>query len=206
MLSKTRTIVSSAFFGALAAILAVAPLSFPFPLIPYLKFDIAEVPAIISLFLFGPLPGLFTSLVYLVVLNFIGSFAPIGPILKFLSVLSTMIGAWFGITICSRAKSKPFTYIVAVLVFSAIVRVMILTLANYIVIWILMPNFLSYATFAVSLATGIKLSPNFEGLLVVLILTAIFNVLHVLFTIIPSFVLVIALVRRKVAKTWFPLS
>lgn len=206
MLSRTRMVVASAFFGALAAVMAVAPLSFPFPLVPYLKFDLAEIPTMISFILLGPLPGILTSLVYWVMLNFFGSFAPIGPFLKFLAVLSTIVGAWIGTTICRKMKSRLLTYVVAILVLSTVVRVVVLTLANYFVIWILMPAFLSYATFAVSLVTGIKLSPNFGGLLVVLLLTAVFNVLHVFLTVIPSFVFAIALVKRKIIKTWFPLS
>ncbi|MGB9759947.1 MAG: ECF transporter S component [Thermoproteota archaeon] len=206
MLSRTRTVVTSAFFGALAAVMAIAPLSFPFPLVPYLKFDLAEIPTMISLILLGPLPGILTSLVYWIVLNFFGSFAPIGPFLKFLAVLSTIVGAWIGTAICRKMKSRLLTYIVTILVLSAIVRVVVLTLANYFVIWVLMPDFLSYATFAVSLVTGIKLSPNFGGLLVVLLLTAVFNILHVFLTVVPSFALAIALVKRKIIKTWFPLS
>ncbi|MGB9805890.1 MAG: ECF transporter S component [Thermoproteota archaeon] len=206
MLSRTRTVVTSAFFGALAAVMAIAPLSFPFPLVPYLKFDLAEIPTMISLILLGPLPGILTSLVYWIVLNFFGSFAPIGPFLKFLAVLSTIVGAWIGTAICHKMKSRLLTYIVTILVLSAIVRVVVLTLANYFVIWVLMPDFLSYATFAVSLVTGIKLSPNFGGLLVVLLLTAVFNILHVFLTVVPSFALAIALVKRKIIKTWFPLS
>ncbi|MGC9085285.1 MAG: ECF transporter S component [Thermoproteota archaeon] len=206
MLSRTRTVVTSAFFGALAAVMAIAPLSFPFPLVPYLKFDLAEIPTMISLILLGPLPGILTSLVYWIVLNFFGSFAPIGPFLKFLAVLSTIVGAWIGTAICRKMKSRLLTYIVTILVLSAIVRVVVLTLANYFVIWVLMPDFLSYATFAVSLVTGIKLSPNFGGLLVVLLLTAVFNTLHVFLTVVPSFALAIALVKRKIIKTWFPLS
>ncbi|MGB9895343.1 MAG: ECF transporter S component [Thermoproteota archaeon] len=206
MLSRTRTVVTSAFFGALAAVMAIAPLSFPFPLVPYLKFDLAEIPTMISLILLGPLPGILTSLVYWIVLNFFGSFAPIGPFLKFLAVLSTIVGAWIGTAICRKMKSRLLTYIVTILVLSAIVRVVVLTLANYFVIWVLMPDFLSYATFAVSLVTGIKLSPDFGGLLVVLLLTAVFNILHVFLTVVPSFVLAIALVKRKIIKTWFPLS
>ncbi|MGC9013491.1 MAG: ECF transporter S component [Thermoproteota archaeon] len=206
MLSRTRTVVTSAFFGALAAVMAIAPLSFPFPLVPYLKFDLAEIPTMISLILLGPLPGILTSLVYWIVLNFFGSFAPIGPFLKFLAVLSTIVGAWIGTAICRKMKSRLLTYIVTILVLSAIVRVVVLTLANYFVIWVLMPDFLSYATFAVSLVTGIKLSPDFGGLLVVLLLTAVFNILHVFLTVVPSFALAIALVKRKIIKTWFPLS
>jgi riboflavin transporter FmnP len=206
MLSRTRTVVTSAFFGALAAVMAIAPLSFPFLLVPYLKFDLAEIPTMISFILLGPLPGVFTSLVYWIVLNFFGSSAPIGPFLKFLSVLSTIVGAWVGTAICRKMKSRLLTYVVTILALSAIVRVAVLTLANYFVIWVFMPDFLSYATFAVSLVTGIKLSPNFGGMLVVLLLTAVFNVLHVFLTVVPSFVLVIALIKRKIIKTWFPLS
>jgi len=75
----------STVFGALSAVLAMMPLSFSFPLIPYLKFDIAEIPVVTAFLGFGPFPGFISALTYWLILNIFGEWAPIGPAMKFIA-------------------------------------------------------------------------------------------------------------------------
>ena len=68
--------------AGLAALLALLPLSFSYPIIPYLKFDIAEIPVVLAFFLLGPEAGLISSIVYWVILLLVGSYTPLGPTMK----------------------------------------------------------------------------------------------------------------------------
>ncbi|MEM2211162.1 MAG: hypothetical protein QW372_07270 [Nitrososphaerales archaeon] len=201
--SNPYTLSASAIFGALAAIMAILPLSFPFPLIPYLKFDLAELPVIIAFLLYGPIPGLTSSIVYWLILNIVGSFAPIGPLMKFAAVISTIIGMWIGIKMYNKFTStmKMITFLTLILSMSIVVRVLITTLANYIVIWILFPTFLEYAAKSLSGFLKVTFSTNFDKLILTLIITAIYNVIHVLLSIIPSYGIVAHILNRGIIVT-----
>lgn len=206
--SNPYTLSASAIFGALAAIMTILPLSFPFPLIPYLRFDLAELPVIIAFLLYGPIPGLTSSIVYWLILNIVGSFAPIGPLMKFLAVISTIIGIWIGVKMYNKSTStmRIITFLTLILSMSILVRVLITTLANYIVIWILFPTFLEYAAKSLSGFLKVTFSTNFDKLILILIITAIYNVIHVLLSIIPSYGIVAHILNRgiivKIKDPW----
>jgi len=203
MKQRTKEIAASSTFGALSAIAAFAPLSFPFPLIPYLKFDLAEIPVTFAFLTFGPVPGIVSSILYLIILNFFGQFAPIGPTLKFLAVVSMLLGIWVGGILSRKLKFNLLATSILIGIFSIIIRVVILTVANYVVIWILMPEFLKYATYILSETLKTNLEPNIGGLVVVLAFTALFNSLHVLLSLVPSIIIALAMKKRMKTRTWF---
>jgi len=185
--SRSLIAATSAVFGALAALLAVLPLSFPFPPIPYLKFDIAEIPVVAAFLGFGPLPGFFSAITYWLVLTIVGEFTPIGPAMKFISVASMLLGFWAGYKLTCRQRLACF------LAFSlgSLSRVAVTTLANYVVLVILFPKpFLEYAANALSLFLGVTLPPTILALTLILIFTAFYNIIHVALSLFPSIVLV----------------
>lgn len=182
---------TSAIFGALSALLAVMPLSFPFPLIPYLKFDVAELPVVVAFLGFGPLPGSIAAITYWMVLNVVGEWAPIGPLMKFLSVSSMLLGFWAGYRFTSRFRAACLL----AFIFGSLLRVAVMTAANYVVLVILFPFFLDYAVAAVSMVTGWALEPGMGGLMLVMLFTAVFNVIHVAISLAPSALIVQNLAR-----------
>ena len=203
---ETFVISSSALFGALAAVLTLLPLSFPFPLIPYLKFDLAEIPVIVAFLLYGPVPSLVSAFVYWFVLNFVGSFVPIGPFLKFLAVISMIAGMQIGALIYKGLFTSKASFITLIVGLGALVRIVVLTFANYVVIWILFPSFFDFASKSLANALGWGFSSSIEALLFVLIFTAIFNALHTLLSIAPSYVItgyaVVRVAASKMRSAW----
>src|SRR6266571_1075176 len=98
-LRPTAVLAGSATFGALASLITLAAppaLQPPFPILFYLKFDVAEVVDLSSFMIFGPTAGLLTALIHATILGTVaggaGSGPFFGPSLKFLGVLSTYIG------------------------------------------------------------------------------------------------------------------
>src|SRR5579864_6658594 len=87
-----------AVFGALAVVLTTLShaLGLNFPLIPYLQFDFGEIAILLAFFIFGPVPGLVAAFIEFVTLMVLGQAAPIGPILKLVSMLASLAGIWFG--------------------------------------------------------------------------------------------------------------
>src|SRR5215467_4974072 len=89
----TTVLAGSATFGALAALITLAAppaLQPPFPILFYLKFDVAEVIDVSSFLIFGPTAGLLTAGIHTVILGSVagsaGSGPFFGPSLKFVGV------------------------------------------------------------------------------------------------------------------------
>jgi riboflavin transporter FmnP len=193
-------ITSSAVFGALAAIMAVLPLSFPFPILPYLRFDLAEIPVAVAFFLYGPVAGIISSVIYWFILNAVGQFAPIGPALKFLAVISMLMGAWAGVKVVSRLTGAA-RVLVASMLLGAVVRILVLTLANYVVLWILLPDFLGFAGSSLTASLGLSLDPGLAVLQLALVVTAVYNLLHIPLSMLPSYFIVGKILSRRIGGT-----
>jgi len=186
--SRAFKISVSAVFAALSAILTILPLSVPFPIIPYLKFDVAEIPVLTAFLVFGTLPGLVSALTLWVILNVFGSWAPIGPAMKFAAIISTLIGVWIG----SGFRNAPMGVLKSrfrvflMFIMAALVRVMVMGLFNYVILWWLFPFFIDIASKSISLTTGLSLTGDLEKMFWIMTFTALFNVLHTLISLIPS--------------------
>src|SRR3989475_6529281 len=99
-IKPTVVIAGAATFGALAALISLLapPVIQPsFPILFYLKFDIAEIVDVTAFLIFGPVAGLITAAVHGTILTAApGGAGPFGASLKFLSVLSTYGGVIHG--------------------------------------------------------------------------------------------------------------
>lgn len=188
----------SAAFAALSAIMTILPLSFPFPIITYLKFDLAEIPVFIAFLVFGTWSGIVSAVTLWVILNIFGSWVPIGPAMKFAAIISTLIGIWVG----SGFRNAPIevfdSKVKGVLAFlsGVLFRVFIMGVFNYIVLWIMFPFFLDVAVRSIRLALGWNLIGDWDKFFWIMFFTAFFNVLHVILSIVPS--LVIAKIIRRI--------
>ena len=197
-------ISATSIFGALASILAILPLSIPYPPIPYLKFDLAEIPVMVALLCFGPIPGIGSALIYWAILLLRGEFSPIGPSMKFLAVFSMLIGLWIGVKVF---RGPRFTLHLSFLL-GAFLRVLSMSAMNYLVAYLLFPNFMSLAARTISLALGINFSGELSCLIMVLAFTAIFNLIHSILSIAPSILIVKYISSRELPHlktTWYRL-
>lgn len=193
---KTINIATSAAFAAIAIVTGFLPLSFPFPIIPYLRFDPAEIPVVVAFMGFGPALGLLTLIAYFIVLLGVGEFSPIGPVLKFIAVLGMLLGLWASSRIAAHRGRLVFLLVGGL--FAALVRVVLTTLANYAVLAVLFPEFLEFAAGTLRSTLGITETTPLGRLAVVLIFTAVFNVIHVPFSLAPSAFITGAMTRHGV--------
>ena len=123
-----------AVFGALAVVLTTLSqaLGLNFPLVPYLQFDFGEIAILLAFFIFGPVPGLVAAFIEFLTLMVIGQNAPIGPVLKLISILSSLGGVWLGMALVSRTRNPTFTRAAVLGTFlGTISRVVFLTISNY---------------------------------------------------------------------------
>ncbi len=204
--SKPITIAVAASFGALAVVLTLLP-SLPFPIIPYLKFDIAEIPVVVAFLGFGPIIGITTSLIYWAILTMVGEFTPLGPFLKFIAVMSMLVGMWLGSRVYSLVgRGGMASFLAQLMLFGAVIRIAVMTVVNYLVLAVFFPYFLEFASSAVALSTGIQATSQLEALLLVLAFTAVFNAIHTALSLLPSAALVRKISQEgvflRLTETW----
>lgn len=193
-------IAGAAVFGALAALVSLLapPVIQPsFPILFYLKFDVAEIVDITAFLIFGPVAGLITAIVHTTILTAApGGAGPFGASLKFFSVLSTYGGIW----LASRfGRHKLLTSSAIMTSLAVVTRVIIMTFVNYLYIIALAQvvfdqNYLGFAQFVLS-QVGVNLTGT-SLILYILGLTGIFNAIHAVFSIVVSLLLVNTILTR----------
>jgi len=184
-----------AVFGALAVVLTTLSqgLGLNFPLIPYLQFDFGEIAILLAFFIFGPLPGAVAAVIEFLTLMFLGQNAPIGPVLKLISMLASLGGIWAGTTLVSRSRNPGFGRAATLGTAMGVVsRVAFLTVANYYLIVVMggqyaLNGLVPYLAGSFKLV-GVTLT-SADGLGLILAFTAAFNVLQLAFVaMVSSFV------------------
>jgi len=201
-LRPTSILAGSAVFGALAALITLAAppaLQPPFPILFYLKFDVAEVVDFSSFMIFGPTAGLLTAGIHAVILGTVGGsagFGPFGASLKFFGVLTSYLGLWLA---SKLGKSRIVGTGIKMTLTSLATRVSLMTVVNYLYIIALSQvvfgmDYLGYPQYLLSLV-GINVSgATLIGY--VLGLTAAYNAVHVIFSTVVSLALVNTLLTR----------
>ena len=190
----TVTLAGAAVFSALAALLTLSRASIPFPLIPYLQIDFAELPIYIAFFLFGPLAAIITELVHWLFLNITGSDAPLGPAIKLVAVLSTLCGFWAGSSVyphLAPGRGRPAVALSLMFGGGLVIRVVAMTVVNYIVILYVGPvvfglNYMAFARATLVQTTGWQFSGDAILLFWVLVFTALYNVINLFAAAIPA--------------------
>ena len=192
--NATVTLAGAGVFAALAALLTLARAEIPFPLVPYLQIDLAEVPILIAFFLFGPVSAAFAAAVQWLFLNVQGSDAPLGPLIKFIAVLSTIFGLWIGNELYHRARCKWINSRVGLsLMLSGgiIVRMFAMTIVNFAVLVYIAPvffgaDYLDFARLTLEKSTGWHLATPAAVLEYTLVFTALYNLVNLLVAAIPA--------------------
>ncbi len=173
---RSKYIALTSVFGGLAILTSISGLSrvLVYPLVPYLKFDPAEIFIVIAYLIGGLHVGLTTSFIHLAGLMLLAD-EPIGPVMKFLAVASMLLGLEIsGRLGLDRLKRYLLT---------TGLRVSAMTLVNAVVLYFLFPGFLEFFNGYVS---SLGLEGAFAALFLALILTGIYNAIHTVFTLLPS--------------------
>ena len=178
------TIAQVASIGALAYVMSFVKI--PFPPLPYLVFDLGEIPVITLALVSSLQAGLAASIVYYGILNVTGEFVPIGPLMKLIAVASLLVGLYPIRRSLSRAR------IASSFALASAIRISVMTLANYVVICILFPGFLDMAAKSLSVFLGQRL---LDPISLVMIFTGFFNLIHTIVSFFPS-VAAAKLIRR----------
>ncbi|MEM3613921.1 MAG: hypothetical protein QW158_00115 [Nitrososphaerales archaeon] len=129
---RSRLIATTALFTALTLALNLSPIKIPFPLAPFLYYQIWEIPIIAALLLYGLKVGVIITLINTAALIalFPGAL-PTGPFYNMVAVLSMLLG----VTLASRIKHLASSERVLPLLLSTFLgvvsRVVVMTIMNY---------------------------------------------------------------------------
>lgn len=187
-------------FGALAALITLAAppaIQPPFPILYYLKFDVAEVVDMSAFLIFGPVAGLLTALLHASILTITpGSGGPFGPSLKFFAVVSTYAGLFLASRFGKHNLLKTSLLMTGL---SILTRVVLMTVVNYLYIIffaqvVFGQNYLFFGGLVLGQA-GINATGS-TLILYILALTAVYNAVHVVFSVAVSLFLVRTLMHR----------
>lgn len=190
----TVTLAGAGVFATLAALLTLSRVEIPFPLIPYLKIDFAEIPILIAFFLFGPVAAAMSSVIHWLFLNVQGSDAPLGPMLKFVAEISTIGGFWMGNQVYRHlrgSKPHPTFALSSMLAGGMLWRVAAMTVVNYVVLIYIAPiffhaDYLSFARMTLEQTTGWSLADNLAVLVYTLLFTGVYNIVNLLVAAVPA--------------------
>jgi riboflavin transporter FmnP len=105
---ETKVLAGTAILAALVFVLdysmKASRLKIPFPWLPQLKFDFTGIPIALSLYLFGFVPGVFTSVIaFVVILARSGDI--VGASMKAVAELSTVVGLAFALKTTTKFRN-----------------------------------------------------------------------------------------------------
>ncbi len=187
---KTQYYTLLAMFAAASGVMAEMHLMFPFPLLPFLEFDLAEVPDTLAFMILGPKGGLISAGVHCLILYILGSFTIFSPAMKLFAELSMFAGIYLGFKIGNKSRYKKGL----MAGFGAIFRVIIMLFVTLVLYYVIMPSiYLPTAKLAMSIL-GISLASPFEIAMLLAGLTSIFNLLAGFITIAIAFIIIKSIV------------
>jgi riboflavin transporter FmnP len=183
-----------------------------FPILPFLRFDPAELFSILAFLIFGPIAALIAATVHWIFLTATGT-NPLGPTVKFAAVLSTLLGLWLGsITyrrLAGRLRHTPAA-LVLILGFAVLTRVSLLLLINYFVFTYIGPvifgiDYLRFSQHTLRATLGLQFAGPWQVLMAMLLYTSIFNGLHAAFSVVVPYVIFTPLsLKVPEIASWHP--
>jgi len=197
---KSEFIASVSTFAGLSVAFTLLKLTLPFPPLPFLRFELAELPVFTAFFFFGFRTALSAAVVYWIALNLVGEFVPLGPLMKFAAVASGVVGLKIGASAARRVGVASRRGRVAFGIAGASVsRVAAMSALNALILLVLFPRFLEVAITALG-KFGLVFASESEALLFVTLFVGMYNLIHMLFSAIPAVLIAYAVEKRGVAR------
>ena len=196
------SLTGAAVFGSLAALSTViipARIQPAFPIMPFLRFDPAEVFSVLAFLIFGPISAIIAATVHWIFLSLTstGSTGPLGPAVKFASVLSTLLGLWLGSIVYQRvigAHRYMSAALGTMLSFAVATRVGLLLVVNYFVFAYIGPvifniQYIEFSQRTLQATLGLQFVSPSAVVMAMLLYTSIFNGLHAAFSVVVPYVI-----------------
>ncbi|MGD2201057.1 MAG: ECF transporter S component [Candidatus Bathyarchaeota archaeon] len=202
--NSSVAIAITAVFSAMAVAITLSKLTIPFPPLPYLKFDLSEVPVTVAMMYLGPVHGLLSAVIYWLVLTMRAGDI-LGPAMKFAAVASMIIGFWVASVITNRLHNKNLAPIlVSGFLVGSILRALVMSIFNYVVLLYIAPYYIDFIGPLLA-SLGLPSKTTLDVIIWSLLLTAIYNIVHSAVSIFPAYLLTKASLKRVpniVGSSW----
>ncbi len=194
--SPSAAIAVTAIFSAMAVVITMTNLTIPFPPLPYLKFDLSEVPVTVALMLMGPVYGFLSSVIYWIVLTMRAGDV-LGPAMKFAAVASMIVGFWVASAIYRRVVKKKsiISMMVSGFLLGSLFRIIVMSVFNYLVLLYIAPYYVDFIAPILS-SIGLPAETTMDVVIWSLLLTAVYNAIHSAISVFPAYLLMKASLER----------
>jgi len=132
---NTKTLATIATFTALTMVLNLSPIKFPAPYMPFLKYQIWEIPIVAAFLLFGSVIGITIAIMNTAVLLVVyPGDLPTGPFYNLVAIISMLLGMMVIKIFIKRnpTQHKEPTLITAYTVLGIVFRVFTMTVVNWV--------------------------------------------------------------------------
>ena len=131
---NTKNLAATTVFAALTVALNLSPIKFPAPYLPFLYYQVWEIPIVVAFLLFGPITGVSVSIINTAALLalFPGAL-PTGPIYNLIAALSMLTGIYCAqwLTKSLDKKQKEVFLMVTVTLLGVALRVVVMSFVNW---------------------------------------------------------------------------
>lgn len=192
----TKWVAGTSLLASTAIIISLLRLRLPYPLLPFLSFDLAEIPSVLALLILDFKSALTVAIVHWLTLNLGRPFhVLIGPLMKLIAVVAMLVG--FRIALGRRSPERA--RFVAMALFGSVTRVGVMSVVTFILYYFLFPAvYLPTSRGILKNVLGIDVGPDIVVASIIVGLTAIFNLIHVFLSLIPASSIYLA--YRKIFK------
>ena len=131
---NSRAIATVAVFAALTVALNLSSFKIPAPYAPFLYYQIWEIPIVTAFLLFGPLIGLYVSVINtIVLLAYFPGDLPVGPLYNLAAILGMLLGIYIAQSLIIKGSSikNELSIVLLYTGFGAVSRVLIMSVVNW---------------------------------------------------------------------------
>jgi len=186
-MQKSLYVSLIAMFAATSGALTEMHVMFPFPLLPFLEFDMAEIPDMIAFLILGPEAGILVATIHCILLYTLGAFTIFSPLMKFFAEGSMFAGILLAKRYTKRASVLAATSITA--------RVVIMFFVTLMLYYVIMPDiYMPTAKLAMGILHISYLPPLYIAFLLVG-LTSMFNAIAGAITFFVSYAIALRLLK-----------
>lgn len=182
----SRWVAGTSLLASTAILMSLLRLRFSYPLLPFLSFDLAEIPAVLAFLVFDFKSAFTVAVIHWVTLNFGRPFhVLIGPLMKLIAVVSMLIG--FKIIFNKPNLSLDRRNLIYMIISGSLLRVGVMSFVTFLLYYIIFPGvYLPISAQILKNILGVELESIFLVGLLTVVFTALFNLLHVPLSLFPA--------------------
>ena len=182
----TRWVAGTSLLASTAIVLSLLRLRFPYPLLPFLSFDLAEIPIVLALLVLDFKSAFTVSVIHWIVLNFGRPYhVLIGPLMKLVAVVSMLIG--FKLILNKLGLPLNKRNLTLIIASGSLTRIGVMSIVTFLLYYVIFPDvYLPTSSQVLKNVLGLELESSFLVAFITVILTAFFNLLHVPLSLLPA--------------------